>query len=122
MSEQTEGNSYDQLLNDLISELKALTISINYFEKFESGRDESGLQVAKDSIQKRVENIEKLISGNHQMTFPGKEVTELFKDNLFEKKVLKKISSKEINAILSFPIESLRKFALSEILRSSLDS
>ena len=122
MSQQNEGNSYDQLLNDLISELKALTISINYFEKFESGRDESGLQVAKDSILKRVENIEILISGNHQMTFPGKEVTELLKDNLFEKKVLKKISSKEINAILSFPIESLRKFALSEILRSSLDS
>ena len=100
------------LYNLLIDELKDLNIAIEYFEKFEVEKDLKAREVAKDSISERVRRIDLRISNNHQMTFPTKELVELLSQP--------KYTAKQIREVLDFPIESLRKFALSEILRESI--
>jgi hypothetical protein len=111
---QTE--SSDQL-NQLISEIKELTVALDYFEKYHSEKDFEALAIVRDAITFRATNIQNRIAGNHQMTFPTSELINLITEPKF---IESKVSAKRIHELIDFPIQSLHKFALSEILRTSV--
>lgn len=120
MSSQSSNQNYGEMLNSLIDDLKNLRLALEYLENFEAKKDLSAMDLALDSILLRVRKISLRIADNHQMAFPLNELEKLIESKEFEGKILKKYGSKEVKQILDFPIESLRKFALSEILRSSI--
>ncbi len=112
MSTNLGSGNYGEMLNALLDDLKALRVSIEYLEKFEVDKDPHGMAIARDSLALRSQQIALRIADNHQMTFPSLEIKELLASN--------KSSSKDLRQFLDYPMESLRKFALSEILRSSV--
>jgi len=100
------------VLDELVNAINALVKTLTYFDKCEISKDLVGLEISKDSIILRTNKIGELISGNHQMTFPVTELLELVTQP--------KVSAKKIHELIDFPIQSLHKFALSEILRTSV--
>lgn len=120
MSDRQESGNYSETLNGLLDDLKDLTHSLEYFEEFEAKKDHIGQRISIDSILYRVDKVCKRIVNNHQMAFPQAEINKLLGESIFKDKKVSKFSSKEIREILDFPMESLRKFALSEILNQSI--
>jgi hypothetical protein len=104
-------------LNLLISDIKELTLALDFFEKYHAEKDFGALAIARDAIIYRATAIQDRIAGNHQMTFPSSELIALVTEPKF---VESKISAKKIHELIDFPIQSLHKFALSEILRTSV--
>jgi hypothetical protein len=104
-------------LNQLISDIKELTLALDFFEKYHSEKDFGALAIVRDAIIFRATTIQNRIAGNHQMTFPSSELVALITEPKF---IESKVSAKKIHELIDFPIQSLHKFALSEILRTSV--
>ena len=106
-----------EILNSLIADIKELTISLDYFEKYHSSKDFGALAIVRDAIIYRVTAIQNQIAGNHQMTFPSTELIALVSTPKF---IESKSAVGKIHELIDFPLQSLHKFALSEILRTAV--
>ncbi len=107
----------DDQLNLLIAEIKSLMKALDLFGKFHNEKDLPALEIARDAIIFRAMNIQNRITSDHQMTFPTAELINLLNQPKF---LEANDALTKLHEIADFPIASLHKFALSELLRSSL--
>ncbi len=112
-------------LNEILVNIGKVVNSLNFIDSSEISKDAALRQIAGDAINYRLAKISRLLEELKRTQARGSQIIldipEIQLVEILVELDNRKASTKTIRELVEIPLESLRKVALSEILRISLE-